>query len=87
MTCYSASSHNNSIVVRIASGDTLCLRAYICVSGGHFECRSAREFWNRAASGKTERKAGVVQGQREGAGHMNAISPEAMGSGSPSFLC
>jgi len=30
------------------------------VSRGNFECRNAREFWNRVAAGKAVREAGVV---------------------------
>jgi len=47
----SACSHDSSFVVRIASGNVLWLRACVCDSGKHFECRSVLEFWNRAGAG------------------------------------
>ena len=85
MTCCSACSDDSSFVVPIAFGNALWLWACVCVSGGHFECRNEREFWNCVAGGRAVRKAGV--GQRERAGHMNSICPEVMGSGILSFLC
>jgi len=86
MTCCSARAHDTSFIARIASGNALAcsfgnafgIRAHALALGvclyflksiGNVEMR---EFWNReSARRKCER-----------AGHMDAVCPEAMGSGS-----
>ena len=59
MTCCSACSDDSSFVVPVEFGSALWLWACVCVSGGHFECRNEREFWNCVAGGRAVRKAEV----------------------------
>jgi len=72
--------HDSSFVVRIAFGNALWF------SGGYFGCRNALEFRIDMAARKAERKSGTLQRECERVRHMNAICPEAMGSGSLFFL-